>query len=271
MSLSFISDENFAKHIRKTIEHYGESLEPYDLKKFNGNIIDPIKLLFDKNVYGASWEEIIRSEIFRQRDKSNNNSIGYFHQNIFRHIAYCTVPKTGWDVVFKRDGGIDLDGDKVSTIYVEMKNKHNTMNSSSSAKTFMKMQEQLLQDDNCACFLVEVIAKKSQNIPWTISLDGHKQKHPRIRRVSIDKFYEIVTGKPDSFYEMCMALPDAIKKLLDESDALKVPKDSVFSELKSKAAETPFELALFMLGFETYSGFKDVIPITESARFKLKP
>lgn len=89
--------------------------------------------------------------------------------------------------------------------------------------------------------------------------------------MSIDKFYEIVTGKPNSFYEMCMALPDAIKKLLDESDALKVPKDSVFSELKSKAVEMPFELALFMLGFETYSGFKDVIPITESARFKLKP
>ena len=256
MSSDFISDENFKKHIRKTIMQYGESLQPYDLKKFNGNIVDPVKLLFDKNVYGATWEEIIRNEIFRQRDKSNNNSIGYFHQNIFRYIANCTVPQSGWDVVFKKDG-IEFDGDKVSTVYVEMKNKHNTMNSSSSAKTFMKMQSQLLNDDDCACCLVEVIAKKSQNIPWTISLDGQKQQHRRIRRVSIDKFYELVTGEKDAFYKMCMALPDAIQKVLEEVDTLKIPKDTVFVELKEGAAANSFELALFMLGFETYSGFKE--------------
>ena len=43
---------------------------------------DPVKLIFDKTVYQASWEEIISNEIFRQRDKSNNNDIGYFHQRI---------------------------------------------------------------------------------------------------------------------------------------------------------------------------------------------
>jgi len=30
-------------------------------------------LLFDKTVYKFSWEEVVRNEIFRQRDKSNNN------------------------------------------------------------------------------------------------------------------------------------------------------------------------------------------------------
>lgn len=131
------------------------------------------------------------------------------------------------------------------------------MNSAASAKTFMKMQGQLLSDDNCACCLVEVIAKKSQNIPWAISLDGQRQKHSRIRRVSIDKFYELVTGEEDAFYQMCMALPSTIENLLAEVDALNVPKDTAFVELKEKAAESSFELALFMLGFETYSGFKD--------------
>ena len=252
MTLNFISDENFKKHIRETIAQYGERLQPYDLKKFNGNLIDPIKLLFDKNIYGLSWEELIKSEIFRQRDKSNNNSIGYFHQKIFQYIAGCSVPKSGWDVIFKRDGGIELDGDKVGTIYVEMKNKHNTMNSAASAKTYMKMQAQLLRDDNCACFLVEVIAKKSQNV------DGQRQRHKRIRRISIDKFYELVTGEEDSFYKMCMSLPFVIKELLEETDTLKVPKDIAFSELKDKAGGNSFELALFMLGFEDYLGFKAI-------------
>ena len=78
MSLSFISEENLQKHIAETIKSYGENLQSWNIEKFNANIIDPIKLLFDKKVYGSSWEEIIKSEIFRQRDKSNNNSIGYF-------------------------------------------------------------------------------------------------------------------------------------------------------------------------------------------------
>jgi len=49
-------------------------------------------------------------------------------------------------------------------IYVELKNKHNTMNSSSSQKNYMRMQAKLLEEPTCECFLVEVIARKSQDI-----------------------------------------------------------------------------------------------------------
>ena len=133
MSLSFISDENFRKHIRETIEHYGDNLRSYNLRKFNSNIVDPIKLLF------------------------------------------------GWDIIFRKASGI--------------------------------------------------------------------------RRVSIDKFYELVTGEEDAFCKMCMALPAAIKNLLEEVDELKMPCDTVFEELKNSSASS-MGLALFMLGFETYSGFK---------------
>ncbi len=256
MSLSFISDENFKEHIRKTILQYGERLQSFDLEKFNNNIIDPIKLLFDKNIYGATWDEIIKSEIFRQRDKANNNSIGYFHQNIFQYMAGCTVPKAGWDIIFEKTGGIEFDFGKVSKVYVEMKNKHNTMNSAASIRTYMKMQGQLLNDNDCVCCLVEVIAKKSQNISWTISLDGRRQNHPRIRRVSIDEFYKIVTGEENAFYNLCMELPRAIKELLENIDTATVPKDTALAELKDKAAENSFEIALFMLGFGDYLGFR---------------
>lgn len=74
--LSFISEEDFRVHVQETIKKYGEKLEPFDLKRFNKNLIDPIKLIFDKTVYQSSWDEIIGNEIFRQRDKSNNNENG---------------------------------------------------------------------------------------------------------------------------------------------------------------------------------------------------
>ena len=256
--LEFISEQDFKMHVSLTIQQYGDKLAAYNIAKFNSNIVDPIKLIFDKTVYHYSWDEIIKNEIFRQRDKSNNNDIGYFHQRMFQYIANCEVPSTGWDVVYTRDDGIALpDEDRVKTVYVEMKNKHNTMNSASSSKTYMKMQGQLLSDDDCACFLVEAIARKSQNITWAVSVDGTRQKHRRIRRVSMDEFYSLVTGQSDAFYQMCMALPAVIEEVVEKADVVSVPQDTVIDELKTVAEEKSgsFALALYMLGFSSYRGF----------------
>ncbi len=101
-NITFISEENFTKHVTETIAKYGDKLTSYDLKRFNINLIDPIKLIFDKTVYRSSWEKTISNEIYRQRDKSNNNDIGYFHQRIFQYIANCKVPDEGWDVIIKK-------------------------------------------------------------------------------------------------------------------------------------------------------------------------
>ncbi len=263
-NLSFISEENFKNHVRATIMKYGEKLESYDLKRFNSNLIDPIKLIFDKSVYRSSWEEIVNNEIFRQRDKSNNNDIGYFHQNIFSYFEGCEVPQAGWDVIYKNSEGIQMpDGDIVHTLYVEMKNKHNTMNSASSAKTYIKMQGQILEDDDCACLLVEAIAKKSQNIKWTTKVDGKNVQHRLIRRVSMDQFYTILTGEEDAFYKMCMELPVIINGVVNEEDSISVPHDTVIQELKKIATlyseqseELAMAMSVYMLGFNTYKGFK---------------
>lgn len=261
--LPFISEENFKKHVQATILKYGEKLEPFDLKRFNGNLIDPIKLIFDKSVYKTSWEEIVNNEIFRQRDKSNNNDIGYFHQNMFSYFEGCEVPQAGWDVIYRNPEGIVMpDGDVVHTLYVEMKNKHNTMNSASSAKTYIKMQHQLLEDDDCACLLVEAIAKHSQNIKWTTKVDGKNVQHRRIRRVSMDQFYSIVTGDENAFYKMCMVLPDVINSVVNAEGTVVVPKDTVIEELRNvaslyadKTENLAMAMAVYMLGFNSYLGF----------------
>lgn len=268
--IDFVEKEDFKKHVANTIAQYGKKLESYSVKEFNRNTVDPIKMIFDKAVYGEDWETIISSEIFRQRDKSNTNEIGYFHQRLFDYIKNCRVPDNGkeggWDVIFEGPEGYKLDnGNKVSKIFVEMKNKHNTMNSASATKTYMKMQNQLLNDDDCACFLVEVIAKCSQNIVWNTSVDRQKVSHNRIRRVSIDKFYEVVTGDPDAFYKLCIALPGVVKEVIEESEGTNVPDDTVYEEIKKVAdgfKDVSYNLgmilSMYMLGFSTYMGFDKI-------------
>lgn len=270
--IDFISYEDFKKHVRNTIAHYGEKLEPYDVEKFNSNIIDPVKMIFDKAVYGEDWPTLISNEIFRQRDKSNTNEIGYFHQRLFEFVKNCHVPPNGqeggWDVIYDvPDGYVLDDGNTVHKIYVEMKNKHNTMNSAASGKTYIKMQNQLLNDDDCVCFLVEAIARRTQNIIWKTTVDKQKVSHKRIRRVSIDKFYEIVTGQADAFFKVCMALPRVVEEVLLESDdEVKTPHDTVYLQMRETAKgfkgvseDMAMILSMYMLGFSTYNGFEAII------------
>lgn len=257
-NIEFITEEELTQHVEETIRKYGDKLSIFDVKKFNSNLIDPIKLIFDKTVYNFSWEEIIKNEIFRQRDKSNNNDIGYFHQNFFSYIASCKVPEEGWDVIFQKSEGIELlDGEKVKRVYVELKNKHNTMNSASAGKTYIKMQAQLLKDDDCACFLVEAIAKSSQDIKWETTVDKNRVSHKKIRRMSLDRFYQLVTGDPEAFYKICMVLPEIIERVVKNSKEIQIPKDIVYQELSESAQlkEISLETAIYLLGFSSYLGF----------------
>lgn len=244
-NLTFISQNDFENHVKNTIKSYSKTLEAIDLKKFNANIIDPIKMTFDKHVFKKTFKQIIEDEISRQRDKSNNNAIGYFHQNIFKYFNNCEVPKEGWDVIFTKNDG--------TKIYVEMKNKHNTMNSSSSQKTYIQMQNQIMKYPNDQCFLVETIAPKSRDIPWGCSVNKQHLEDNRIRRVSMDKFYTIVTGEKDAFYQMCMQLPITIEKVISESESLSVQEDTVIKELS--ALDIDMQLALYKLAFNSYDGF----------------
>lgn len=239
--LSFISNEDLYNHTKKTVDKYRFQV---DLAKFNKNLIDPIKLTFDSKVYGRDIQSVIENEIVRQMDKSNNNHIGYFHQNIFNYIGDgWSVPANGYDIVNVSEH-----------YYVEMKNKHNTMNSSSSQKTYMRMQNTLLNNPDATCMLVEVIARNSQNITWNVSLDGNPVSNERIRRVSIDKFYELVTRKKTAFKELCEQLPKVIEDVVNDIP-LEDESNTVFTELEE--ISTNLLKSLYLLSFKKYEGFGD--------------
>lgn len=247
-NLSFISSENLFKHVKETITKYSFKI---DLKKFNENLIDPIKLTFDSKVYGKNIEEIINSEIVRQLDKSNSNVIGYFQQNFFRYIVNKDTKISNWIVP---DEGFDIENE-TDKIYVEMKNKHNTMNSKSTSATYMMMQNKLLNDESATCMLVEVIAKNSQNIKWSVTVNKNKMANERIRRVSIDKFYEIVTGEKEAFKQLVEVLPKVMDDVLTEIQQNSI-ESTVFEELKN--LDENILKSLYLLSFKKYEGFSSL-------------
>lgn len=240
--LGFITDADLFSHVKETVDKYRFVI---DLDKFNANIIDPIKMTFDAKVYQRSIEQVIEDEVIRQLDKSNNNHIGYFHQNIFRFLSEeWSVPTQGYDVV-----------NQSKRLYVEMKNKHNTMNSSSSQKTYTRMLRTLTKEPKATCYLVEVIAKKSQNIEWSVSVDGERDSDKRIRRISIDRFYELVTGDSLAFKKLCDVLPQVIEDVVSSLKSTSLMQNTVLSELQ-QISKKDLLSTIYKISFGDYQGFK---------------
>lgn len=238
-NLGFISDKDIYNHVKETVQRYSYNI---NLKLFNKNIVDPIKLTFDSKIYGRSIEEVITDECIRQMDKSNNNHIGYFHQNLFRYAGKgWVVPTEGFDVV-----------NEEKHIFVEIKNKHNTMNSSASQKTYMKMQHKIVRDSRATCMLVETIATRSQNKTWIVTVDKEQFNNENIRRISMDKFYEIVFGDKLAFSKLCKMLPIILDDVIYDMNHSQ-QKNTVFEELKHISSD--ILKSLYLLAFKTYEGF----------------
>ena len=238
-NLGFISDEAIYEYVKETVLQYSTFI---DLKKFNSNIIDPIKLTFDSKVYGKTINQVIEDECIRQLDKANSNLLGYFHQNIFKIAGNdWNVPEQGFDIINNR-----------RKIYVEMKTKHNTMNAASARDTYLSMLNKVSSDPKAKCMLVEVIAKHSQYIKWEGTFKGQQLSHPRIFRVSIDKFYEIAFGKKDAFMRLCKVLPIILDDVVAETGKGSIT-NTVQRELNKLSINT-FK-SLYLLAFQSYEGF----------------
>ena len=65
---------------------------------------------------------------------------------------------------------------------------------------------------------------------------------------------------------MCMALPEVIEQVVNEDAGVKVPEDTVLEELKiiafqlgQESKDMTMAMAVYMLGFSSYYGFKDCL------------
>ena len=120
--VDFISDEHLLNCVANLHKSYLKAKNNVSKKSFYSNKVDTIKLTFDSKFNNIDEEDLIQSEILRQIDKSINNSIGTFHEQVLGGIKGFEVGKLS---------GFDIKAND-NTLFADIKNKHNTMNSSSS-------------------------------------------------------------------------------------------------------------------------------------------
>lgn len=237
-NLGFISNENLYDHVKETVNAYRLEIS---MKEFTKSI-DPIKLTFDSIIYNKSMGDILKEEMNRQIDKSNTNHIGYFHQNIFKYFSGWEVLDKGYDVVNKELG-----------IYVEMKNRYNTINHASSHYTYIKMEDTLRTTPNSTCMLVTAMSNSSHDKIWEKTINKTKKSNSNIRIVSIDKFYELVTGDELAFKKMCEILPIVTSDIVHDG-SFEFRSNNIIKDLED-SPESILKL-LYINAFGKYNGFR---------------
>lgn len=241
--VDFISDEHLLKCIENLHNSYLRAKKNLGKKKFYNNKIDTIKLTFDSKFNHIDEESIIEAEILRQIDKSINNSIGRFHEEVLSGIE-------GYEMGHL--SGFDLKAED-NSMFADIKNKHNTMNSSAAESLFQKLARFADDHKSAKCYWVQILAKGSFNEKWFSEINGKEYSHSRVYKISGDQFYKLLTGEDEAFYDLYKALPVAIDDFMKVSGAQKsAHENNTFSEIESEADKSGRTI-LNQIAFENYS------------------
>ena len=102
--IEFLSDQYLLGCIETLYNSYVKAKGKISKKKFYNNKIDTFKLTFDANFNQLSEERVVEAEILRQVDKSINNSIGTFHEQVLGGIlGYQRGNHSGFDIKAEDD------------------------------------------------------------------------------------------------------------------------------------------------------------------------
>lgn len=241
--VDFISDEHFLDCVANLHKAYLKAKNNITKKNFYSNKVDTIKLTFDAKFNDIDEESLIEAEILRQIDKSINNSIGTFHEQILSGIK-------GFEV--GNFSGFDVKATD-NTMFADIKNKHNTMNSSSAEALFQKLSRYADDYKKAKCYWVQILAKNSFCELWKGDINGKEYSHSRVYKISGDQFYALLSGKQNALFQLYKNLPIVINDYLHSIEKSGLAKEnSALDEVKSET-ETSKRTILDQITFENYS------------------
>lgn len=232
--LTWIDDENLYEEVRLLLRIASESRVEAE-EKFGKNVIDPFSAIFEISGFEVDYSKWIENETTRQAQKTLQNHIGDFHQNI---LGY----SNDWENM-KVGNVIDLFSAK-NKIIAEIKNKYNTISGGKLSDLYYSLDDlvspKASKYKGFTAYYVAVIPKKREryNKPFTPSDKGKGAKCPlneNIREIDGASFYSLVTGEENALENLFDVLPDVIHECsggryeIKDRDKLKAFFNSAFS------------------------------------------
>jgi hypothetical protein len=191
--VDFISDKHLLTCIAGLHKSYLKAKQNITKSSFYNNKVDTIKLTFDSKFNNIDEESLIQAEILRQIDKSINNSIGTFHEQILGGIV-------GYEV--GNLSGFDIKA-KDNSLFAIFKNEEISKNIEDCI--FERLTKDARIFENAKFYLVDFTIHSKFMEKWVIGNEEYKVSHKNVFKISGKSFYDLLTNTNNSL------------KLIDES------------------------------------------------------
>lgn len=187
-----------------------KSAQKAAVDEFGKNVIDPFSAIFEMSGFEIGYDIWLKSETTRQAQKTLQNHIGDFHQNILGYSKNWTNKGVG--------NIVDLMSKKYKTI-AEIKNKYNTISGGKLSDLYYSLEKQISPKSSIykgyTAYYVAIIPKKGKryNKPFTPSDKDKGEKCPlneHIREIDGASFYSLVTGSESALEDLFDVLPEVI-------------------------------------------------------------
>jgi translation elongation factor EF-G len=188
--VNFISDEHFLQCVANLHTAYLKAKNNVSKKSFFTNKVDTMKLTFDAKFNDLDQESLIQAEVLRQIDKSINNSIGTFHEQILGGIdGFVRGDISGYDVKAEDNTlfaflNFEPLSQKIEECIFEKISQH--------AQIFRKAKyyfvDSNLPDDFCE--------------KWVFEREEYQTSHKSVFKISLPKFYALLTNQDDAFLQI---------------------------------------------------------------------
>jgi len=208
--LTFITDELLYQHTQKVLDVAENAVTDAEINLYS-NKIDPFSALFDSLRQGISLSSWIEQEKPRQIQKTMQNAVGEFHEDILGSVE-------GWEKL-PVGNVIDLRN-RGKKIIAEVKNKYNTTKGNHKKDIYddLKSQEEG-EHLNYTGYYVEIVPSRKEpyDKPFTPPdniTHTRRASNEKIRVIDGKSFYALVSGVPDAIEQLYFVLPKVISDIM---------------------------------------------------------
>ncbi|MCD6011563.1 MAG: restriction endonuclease [Flavipsychrobacter sp.] len=223
--LSWISDDILIAETNKLLG-VARSAKEDASKKFGKNVVDPFSAIFEMSGFDVSYDVWVKTEEARQAQKTLQNFIGEFHQNVLSACA-------GWTNLGKGNV-VDLVNTN-KKIIAEVKNKFNTLSGGKLAGLYQSLDTAVMHKNSkykgYTAYYVTIIPPKPKRFdveftPSDNETGSKRQSNSKIRHIDGASFYTLATGSDSGLEDLFDVLPSIINDIIGKNklDSSKLKK-----------------------------------------------
>jgi len=207
--LPYISDADLISHLNSVI-NIGKNAKKNAPKKFHSNVIDPFGPIFEMAIHKINSDEWEELETIRQIQKTIQNAVGDFHNDILGSVA-------GWSKLAK-GGIVDLVKND-NTVIAEIKNKYNTVSGGKLKDHYDELSGLVNQKNSiyfgATSYFAQIIPKKPGSFdrcftPPDKATGKLKPADNKVREIDGRSFYAMVTGYHDALDMLHAEIPKVL-------------------------------------------------------------